>query len=184
MNSTPLQLKLPKFQTARVWLNGLPAAVLFKGHHTITKTVEAGQIGQCVVHAAAIEWLVPLGPRSAYGLLGGRLFSDGQTPFQIEVVTSICDAPKYAESLASKVSDDPRIGLPAEYGQSVLEAASDAFGRLKHPASGRVVLDHAAHGLVGSSPVMFARLAVALVELLSAEKIPDQRSLEQILVWK
>ena len=179
-----LELKLTKFQSARVWLNELPVGTTFKPESTLIKKVDGGQSASGVVDAAAIEWLVPLGPRTVYGLLGGRLLPSADRSFTIEVGLSGEDGPQYESTLASKVSEDARVGLPAEYGQAVFDAAVGALRGVGHPVSGRIVFDHAAHGRVGSSPLIFSRLAMALIELLTSKRLPDQQSVEKILVWK
>ena len=183
MNSIPIQIQLPKFQVARVWINALPL-VAVSGNSSLTKSIENGEATSYIVNSAAIEWLVPLGPRIAYGLLGGRFIPSEQAPLVLDVVTSTSDAGQYSETLASKVSEDARIGLPMEYGKVVFNAAADALSRSRHPLSGQIIIDHAVHGLVGSSPVMFERLASALIQIIGSDVAPERSTIERILVWR
>ena len=178
------ELRLPKHQLARIWVNELPNGTSFPVADVLRRTVITGRTKSNPTQAVAVEWSVPLGPFTAYGLLSARLATSAETGMKLEVMTSGREGLRYEEALASKVSEDARVGLPVEYGDAVLVSLGDTLERRGCSMLGKLVVDHAAHGLVGSSPEMFARLAGVLGELLCSEKEPDQRRFEELLVWK
>jgi hypothetical protein len=110
-------LDLGKHRKARIWLGTLPHAV-FSPSETIHYAIPArGQLREDP-RLAAIEWLVPLGPRFMYGLLGGDFTSNLNDSFQVEVCTSVEDGPHFSNSLANQI-DEARVGFPAEYAPAV-----------------------------------------------------------------
>jgi hypothetical protein len=126
--------------------------------------------------SAAVELLVPRGPRSEYGLLGATV-----KPGLRHTVSIACqeDAGAWRESLAGAV-DEVRRGLPAEYRESVEEGGRIAIreSRLDAPLS----YEWAAHGAVGSSPAMLGRLAGTVVKLLdSRTRLDDDDFLYELL---
>ena len=95
----------------------------------------------------AIEWVGRAGHPSSFGLLGGVLASPGGFDARLEI-----ERP-YSGSLAG-TADEVTWGLPADYRQ--------ALG----PWTDRVRFTIAAHGMVGSSDLVFAHLAAVLTDAL------------------
>jgi hypothetical protein len=94
-----------------------------------------------------VEWAARPGHPSSYGLLGGHL---GAAPSDRDVWPT----GQYPQSLTGR-SDDVEFGLPQEY----LDAVEAVRGEL--------VVTVAAHGRVGSSTVVFRRLASVLIDFLT-----------------
>jgi hypothetical protein len=105
-----------------------------------------------VAEGLTVEWAGQVGHPSSYGLLGGRSSQ----------VTQVApgDARGYEESLAG-AADQVRFGLPSEYAAAVSDALTTP-----------VEVTIAAHGLVGSSPAVFSRVA-AFLALLLRDGVPE-----------
>lgn len=104
-----------------------------------------------------VEWAGRAGHPSSYGLLGGA-------PSDKNRVGVWPSDAKFNDSLASG-ADDVRWGLPSEYERAILGAVES------EPQ--RVVVGTAAHGAIGSSSLIFARLAKLLSRLLATD-IPSE----------
>ena len=117
-------------------------------------------------HPTCRRWLVeayvPRGARADYGLLGLE-FAPGPAAIEVIVPYSGPHGATLTDSLAGQI-DDVRVGLPEEYAEAVLDALCAAAVSLP---SGVLRVCAAAHGRVGSSPKFFARLAAAVVSLMS-----------------
>ena len=98
-----------------------------------------------------LEWAGQLGHPSSYGLIGAREASQTVLPDP--------SGGRYVESLAGEL-DQVYFGLPAAYAEAVIAV-------LQRPLE----LTVAAHGEVGSSPAVFARLTAA-VEHFTVAGIP------------
>lgn len=116
---------------------------------------------------AAVEVFVPLGPRSMYGLLGGKFKPDATGHLSIDVSVAAANERLLADNLAMK-GDEVRVGLPAEYAQAVLAGVSLAKGDLNVLAAGRLSINCAAHSAIGSCAAVYKHLAAILVKLLNS----------------
>jgi len=112
---------------------------------------------------AHVEWAGRVGRPSSYGFLGGTRVDKSGVRVQPSGV-------KFRDSLAS-TADDIRWGLEPEYEIAVL----DALG--SQPQG--VLVSQAAHGAIGSSPYVFARLARFLGHILVTD-VPA----EDAEVWR
>jgi hypothetical protein len=158
-------LELGMHRRARVWIGDLPDAMC-PPVGTLTHTIAAGRETQNGLRLAAIEVLVPLGPRSMYGLLGGRFEPDATGQLVIGFNVTAATERLFAESLAAN-GDQVRVGLPAEYAHSVLAGVSAAKGEMNSLASGKLSFDCAAHRDIGSCEAVYRHLAAALVKLFN-----------------
>jgi hypothetical protein len=112
---------------------------------------------------AQVEWAGRVGHPSSYGFLGGTR----EDKSEVRVQPS---GARFRDSLAS-TSDDVRRGLEPEYEVAIL----DALGSQPHG----VLVSQAAHGAIGSSPRVFARLARFLGHILVTD-VPA----EDAEVWR
>jgi hypothetical protein len=110
-----------------------------------------------------VEWAGRVGHPSSYGLLGG-------TRVDKSVVRIQPSGAKFRDSLASGV-DDVRWGSQPEFDVAILDALQS------QPQC--VLVSQAAHGAIGSSPYVFARLARFLGRILATD-IPA----EDAEVWR
>jgi hypothetical protein len=126
----------------------------------------------------AVEVLLPRGARAEYGLLGIQFVADTSMRLHCEVAFSAgMNGQLWPDSLAAKL-DHVRLGLPKEYASAVLASLLAAVeGRMP---SGVVRITDSAHGLVGSSPDLFGRLAAATVELalLQGAEFPNDEAVK------
>ena len=116
--------------------------------------------------AAAIEILVPAGPRFLYGLLGCHFKPDQAEHVTIQVQISSPEERIFPDSLGTQM-DEVRVGLPAEYGSAVLSGVALEKDRLEMLGAGNLTFNCAAHGAVGSCTVIFKHLSAMLIKILS-----------------
>lgn len=165
-------LQLTRFAKARVWF-GERVTDGFKPDGVITSSVERSFAGEPTRNVmVGLEALLPTGARAEYGLLGLEFLPDHLGRLQIEVPYSGMAGIAWPDALAGKL-DEVRLGLPEEYASAVLASLSSA-GEGRVPSGVLRIVD-AAHGLVGSSPNFFGKLARAALELsfLSGTEVSD-----------
>jgi hypothetical protein len=137
---------------------------------TLTHFAAAKAQSSSGLRLAAIEVFVPLGPRSMYGLLGGEWQPDQSNQFGVEVNVSAANERLFADSLALK-GDEVRVGLPAEYANAVVVGVDLAKDQLSVLPSGKLFINRAAHGAIGSCEAVYKHLAAVLVKLISSAEI-------------
>jgi hypothetical protein len=140
--------------------------VLIRDGSTMSLRVESGvgfRNGSALPSWAIVEWSGRIGHPSSYGLLGGA-------PSRVPSVNVSEAGGRFADSLAGSV-DEVRWGLPLEYERPVLEE----LVALPRP----VDVTHAAHGLAGSSEMVFRALTRLLCQILTAGLPTDD-----LEVWK
>jgi hypothetical protein len=123
---------------------------------------------------AAVEMFADLGPRHMYGLLGGHLEPDTTDYLSVEVRVSTANERLFNDSLAMK-RDEVRVGLPAEYVQGVMAGLDLAKHELNTLTPGKLTINCAAHGAIGSCAALYKHLTVVLIKLFNADhpKLPD-----------
>lgn len=121
---------------------------------------------------AMLEAYVPIGGMAKYGLLGGEFCPDESGALAIRIHLGDPSGAPFAEALAARV-DDVRIGLPMEYGDAILDGIRRGQMGPSALPSGLLTIDHAAHGMVGSSANHFSRVAEGLMMLLVAEVLNE-----------
>jgi hypothetical protein len=121
---------------------------------------------------AMLEAYVPLGGMVKYGLLGGEFCPDESGALSVRIHLCEPSGAPFAEALAARV-DDVRIGLLMEYGDAVLDSIRREQTGPSALPSGLLTIDHAAHGMVGSSANHFGRVAEGLMMLLVAEELNE-----------
>jgi len=143
-------------------------------------------LGERIKREAAIERLIPAGPKFQYGLIGGRYIEEDIDFLKILLLVNE-EGEIYTDSLASKI-DIVRIGLPSEYIYSVIkgvqETHSEATRRLEeethckqfvefqrnetHSLRGTLTLNCSAFGKIGSCPYLFYQLSKDLINLMTS----------------
>lgn len=172
-------LELGKYRRARVWIGELPD-VACPPVKTLTHTIAASRESRNELRLAAIEVFVPLGPRSMYGLLGGQFESSATGHLSVDVNVSTANERLLVDSLAMK-RDDVRVGLPAEYAKAVLAGVDLAKNELNALTAGKLSINCAAHGAIGSCEAIYKRLAVVLVKLFNvASREPSDDDLRKL----
>jgi len=174
-------LILDRHRKARVWLGELPDAA-YLADRTIGFTVPTAAPGSGSQHVAAIELMTPLGGRIMYALVGGHFTPDQSGVLEVSVdVTNMRTGRPFAGSLVQSI-DDVCVGLLAEYVDGVVEGVHSAI-ESNDRISGRLVIDCAAHGAVGSSIVAFRGVTRSLVRLFSSVGLdPDDAELMSVFV--
>jgi hypothetical protein len=171
--------ELGVYRKARVWWGELPD-LHYDPTEVLQRTLQTSNLLVTEKRSAAIEFYKPAHSFS-YGLLGAGFTPGRLGQFVIQVAISDYNGQPLEWSLAQQI-DNVYTGLPAEYAQSVFEGASEAETVL---GSGVLRFDCAAHGLVGSSPVIFRLLSKAIVHLLAAaKKQVAETELRELLGYK
>ncbi|MBI3867777.1 MAG: hypothetical protein HY299_04525 [Verrucomicrobia bacterium] len=85
----------------------------------------------------------------------------------IDVSIAAANGSLFADNLAGK-GDEVRVGLPAEYAQAVLAGVNLVKGELNTLPAGKLTINCAAHGAIGSCEAVYKHLAVILIKLFNA----------------
>ncbi|WP_155630710.1 hypothetical protein [Burkholderia cepacia] len=99
-----------------------------------------------------------------YGLIGGLWEPIDGDSFSVEIYVSSSSGRILPENLAGS-NDEVRVGLPDEYVRGVVAGIDAACSQLSAVATGKLRINCAAHGLIGSSEAIYAEIATALVNL-------------------
>ncbi|WP_157654546.1 hypothetical protein [Burkholderia ubonensis] len=154
-------INLDKFRKARLWINELPDATYIPAG-MFTHSVSVRNRGTIQMQVGAIELFVPLGARSMYGLVGGCFEPIEGDSLSVEIYISSSTGRVLPENLAGS-NDEVRVGLPAEYVRGIVAGIDAACSRLSGVATGKLRINCAAHGLIGSSEAIYTEVAAALV---------------------
>lgn len=161
-------LQLTPLAKARVWFHG--AIPGFVSNGSIKRQIDENPTISVARTHVTLEALVPRGGYAQYGLLGIDFEQDGRKGVEVEVHYSDAREDRWVESLGKQL-DDVWLGLPLEYAGPTLDATVD-FATHRFP-SGTIKVVEAAHGLVGSSPDFFRRLAAGALALMLDGRQPE-----------
>ncbi len=170
-------LQLSRHGKARVWFRRETADLVPSG--IIRETVPSQPAGTVRAATLALEVYVPRGGRADYGLLGFSFTPDHHDALEIGVPFTEAAGVSWSDALANGV-DDVRLGLPKEYAVAVLGGAA-TFATSRLP-SGSIAAVEAAHGLIGSSPDFFRRIAVAALTLMVEEHNGDEEKMKSLVL--
>lgn len=157
-------LDIGKHRQVRIWMGELPDAA-YPVMRTLSYSVAAGKAPYNQPRVAAVEAFVPVGGRAHYGLLGGVFRPAPSDALNIELGISSETERRFVDSLAQR-TDEVRVGLPNEYVSGVKAGIELAKAELKTLAPGTLVINHAAHGAVGSCTTIYKHVASILVKVL------------------
>ncbi|NUQ73298.1 MAG: hypothetical protein HUU21_07065 [Polyangiaceae bacterium] len=158
------------FAKFRAWESDRPN-LKFSTERVLTALIHASH-RVAVRRIAMLEAYVPLGGMANYGLLGGEFCPDESGVLAVRIHLGKPSGASFAEALAARV-DDVRIGLPIEYGNAVLDGIKRGQTGSSALPSGLLTIDHAAHGMVGSSANHFGRVTEGLMMLLVAKELNE-----------
>jgi hypothetical protein len=167
MNVVPL----PHLGRAKIWLGELPA-LRVQPARALSGFVQARRPAFPEARRAALEIVLPRGATISYGLLGAELHPSQTGRLLYEVAVSEASGSIFEDSIAVR-PEEVRVGLPEEYAPSVVEGILEAERQTPNLVSGRLLIHCAAHGIVGSSRWLFARLARTLTKILTLESMPS-----------
>jgi hypothetical protein len=164
-----ISLALSRFAKARVWFEDAPDAPALDT--VVMREVGYGRSGKSPLPHVAIEAYLPRGARIEYGLIGAYFTEESCNVVRIAVPCATGPYRLWREGLAAQV-DEVRAGLPIEYANAVLDAASnEAEGQFPE---GKLSFLDAAYTEVGSSRDLFQRLARTTIRLMLAKRHDDQ----------
>jgi hypothetical protein len=171
-----ISLQLTPLGRARVWFGAAELGFVPSG--AVRRAVDGAPANVVAAERVALEVYVPRGGRAEYGLLGMSFRRHGTDLVQVEVPYTDGAGASWPDALAAR-GDDVRLGLPSEYAMPVLDAIAEVGARRVPPGTLRVA--EAAHGLVGSSPAFFRRLAVGAMGLLLDDRGREESNLVTFL---
>jgi len=156
---------------ARIWIDEFPPIEPLAGNVS-WRSENFDDALRLVLHKRiAVELFQPFGAMFHYGLLGAELnFNSGSGLVVTMPIDTPCPKISYPEALV-KNFDDVSIGSTPEFSSSVFSA----LRRLPSCILPRGRLDFTimAHGSVGSAPMVFDRLASAIIRLFGCAEISD-----------
>lgn len=162
-------LQLTPLAKVRICWGRVSAPVASSG--SVSCHVEGDAQAKLSTSNVTVEAFVPRGAFAQYGLLGLVFDERPGTVLDIDVPYSTESGMPWTDSLAQRV-DEVRMGLPFEYAESILLAAT-SFASHRLPP-GRLAVVDAAHGLVGSSAELFRRLTLATLSLMQSGSREDE----------
>jgi hypothetical protein len=149
-------------RSGRAWIDELPE-LGYGADGFMAQDVEIRTSQLALAFKAAAELRFIAGPMCPYGALGAEYTPNGSGCLTIRIDTCNVTNRPYVGTLA--LTDQVLIGLPSEYADGVMTGVMRAANHLPRP--GLLHFGWAAHGLIGSSAVIFERLATLVVTLLS-----------------
>lgn len=159
----------------RVWIDEtLPCC--FEGENTLNGQLAPGDF-EPSVSKIAVEWKLPHGGMSSYGLLGLHVLSSDASEISLKYVSEAQSSP-YLDAMVKPPSDEASIGLPKEFSEAVFSILAKKAVNLRGV---RLVVDVAASGSVGSSAAHFENLATILLKLLQVSPDVDRIEVERVL---
>ncbi len=174
-----LDISLERYRKARVWINDSPIDTIDSSSAFIRRFA-ASKSGNVEPRRVVVEVAVPMG-FTMYGLLGGKIEPNVEG-FEICVQASSDIGTPYSNALVSADADDIRCGLTDEFVPAVRSAIEEcAMRHIDELPNGRLTIDVAACGSVGSNQVVFTKLASILFDALVATTQPTEDSLRQSL---
>jgi hypothetical protein len=160
-------LSLGKHRRARVWLAELPDAQV-QAEQILTFSIGAQGRSVESTRQAGLELFIPVGPRTMYGLLAGTLTPGTEARLEVQIAISERQEQLYRETMAMGY-EHVCVGLPYEYAKALEQVVLATAKQLKSLPVGKLWIDYAAHGRVGSNQRIFEHLTICLLKLLAME---------------
>jgi hypothetical protein len=169
--------QLTPFRRANVWIDEAPPTEYVAS--SIVRTVVMPRTAIDIERTiACVEVNFFHGARSSYALLGAELIEAESDGFEVCVSVN-GDGPLFGRALARGL-DEVRIGLPSEYAQAVISRASRFAESIAAPSKRKLWFRWAAHGLVGSSPLIFEQVSGIVAQLLFGPSVWDESQIRAL----
>jgi hypothetical protein len=166
-------LQLSRHRRANIWL-GVPPNAAYSPTGFVRRVISTGLSASPTIRIAAVELVVPRGPKASYGLLGAELIDSGGRDGEVSVAVNNTGFPMQG-SLAA-MPDDVRIGLLEEYADAVVAGVERVVNEGWH-FGGQLSFRWAAHAAAGSSPAFFTELGALVARLLARTTDPSEGDL-------
>jgi hypothetical protein len=164
-------IKLGRFDDVRVWRDDSPLVIKQTASNHPKKH-------DAPIDALSLEWYAPRGAHFLYGLLSATK-ARGPAP---ATVTIDIPPPSPISGFATPIDllDRVELGLPPEFADSIARAAADACST--YLPEGVVVFHAAVSSRLGSSGLIFGRLAKAVVRIFGMDDaLADEERLAAVL---
>jgi|GEM_PF-2941391 len=174
-------LQLKRYSRARVWLDEIPVQAEMRGP---TKQLHSRAGGQLAASRSAVtvEWHIPLGPRSLYGLLGVE-YTQLEGELRIETIDEEPQR-KFEDSLTSRVSDNAFVGLASEFREAVVKGILLEANKDGSNMCGGLLIKGAVVCEVNSCEAIFETLGRVVVALLRKSGDLEDDELQSMLVYQ
>jgi hypothetical protein len=169
-------LQLSRHRKARVWFNEAPNAG-YSPSSFVRRVVSVGPASPPATRIAAIELMVPRGPRASYGLLGAKWIDSRSRDGEVSVAVNNKGF-LMQESLAV-MPDDVRLGLLDEYAAAVVSGVESVVSE-GWRFGGELNFRWAAHAAAGSSSAFFTELGALVAGLLAMTTVPSDNDLVRL----
>jgi len=130
-----------------------------------------------------LEAILPRGGMTNYGALGATFTPNADSSLLVVEVGHSGEfglGPRFDSTIAVP-PEKPVLGLPENLVSAVFAGVNEQLILGPDPGPGMLLFNRAAHGVIGSSPIMFTLLARAVVRLLS-ERPTDPSGLSSSLL--
>jgi hypothetical protein len=176
-------LNLNNGKRAQLWLDEAPHAD-FLASTVVKRLVMPTRVVSASRRIAAVEFVIPLGGMIAYGLLGGELVHSDVDGLEVVVSVNPEGAP-FRSSLMTR-GEEMSVGLIGEYAEGVVKGVERANDICGLPSGGILRFRWAAHGIYGSSRLIFESLGGLIVRLLTLKKDATEEDTKDILdsAWR
>lgn len=149
---------------ANIWLDEAPPAS-FSASSIETRIIVPRISVKASRAVAVVEACFLHGPRASYALLGAEITPRQEEDLRVMVsVNSV--GPILSPSLALN-PDTITVGLPHEFVGAVFAGVEEVAQSIGAPSRAVLHFRWAAHGVVGSSSAVFAKLSKIVVQLLT-----------------
>lgn len=154
-----------RYRRGRLWVDSLPG-INYKVIEEWTEEVATQQPCKSVEQTTiSLELLLPR-HSSSYVLLGAKFVPNEDNHVTVTVKISNDEDGLYLDTIASTIREAVHVGIPHQYARVVLESAIQSISELKSFPPGKLTFDVGAHGLVGSSQLIFSKVAFTIVRLI------------------
>lgn len=170
--------ELSRHRRVNVWLDEAPPAD-FTASSFVTLVVKPTAVVEASRRVAAVELNVPHGPSASYALLGAELVEAEVDGLEVVVSVNKVGFP-FQASLALK-PDEVRVGILDEYANAAASGVTRSAQTVGVPTRASLRFRWAAHGLVGSSPSVFEKASMLVVQLLTLPKDASEEQLRRLL---
>ncbi|WBW97427.1 hypothetical protein [Oceanirhabdus sp. W0125-5] len=166
---------LDKYRRGRVWIDELPN-MSYDVIQQLHSFIEIKSNSEIQAANLALELSLPRGA-SNYALVGLRYTPTKNKVVEIKVNVSRNTGEIINDNIASQI-DQVHVGIPLEYANVVLNTARSVIQEINDYPSGIIEFNLGAHGLIGSSQVIFSKITSIIIKLLC--KNPSIMSSEAI----
>lgn len=166
---------LGKYRMGRLWIDEIPN-ICYDNTHQLQFAAKTEFINTVQSVKIALELSLPQNS-SNYALLGISYTPSDNNIIEVKINASSNTEEKVKETIVSAI-DEIYVGIPLEYANAVKSATQSVIEEINDFPNGILEFNLGAHGLIGSSNVIFSRVTYIILKLLC--KNPKNMTIEEI----